>query len=68
VEKPARDFLPRADLGERAVFLRVEIDLERFLAGVQFFAVHKFLAATIHKFHRMSNVLRFGFSQNKDSL
>jgi hypothetical protein len=42
VEEPARDFLTRADLGERAVFFRVEVDLERLLAGVQFFAVHKF--------------------------
>ncbi len=46
VEKPARDFLARADLGERAVFLRVEVDLKRFLAGVQFFAIHKFPSLT----------------------
>ena len=34
VKKPARDFLAGTDLGEGAVALRVQIDLQRFLAGV----------------------------------
>lgn len=34
MEKPAGDFLSGADLGERAVFFGVEIDLQRFLAGI----------------------------------
>jgi hypothetical protein len=40
VEKPARDLLARADLGERAVFGRIEIDLQRLLSRVRFVSVH----------------------------
>jgi len=39
-EKPARDLLPRADLGEGAVFRRVQIDLERLLVRARYFALH----------------------------
>ena len=41
-EKPARDLLPRADLGERAVFRRVQIDLERLLVRARYFALHTY--------------------------
>src|SRR5581483_3683565 len=44
VEKPARDFLPRADLGEGAVALGVQIDLESLMVGVNSFVVHAFPA------------------------
>ena len=40
VKKPAGDFLAGADLGKGAVFLRVEIDLRRLLAGVLFLIGH----------------------------
>ena len=40
VKKPARHFLPRADFGERAVFFRVQIDVERLLVRIELFFVH----------------------------
>ena len=49
MEKTAGDFLSRADLGEGAVFFGVEIDLERLLVGVHFFAVHKFPGSRLAK-------------------
>src|SRR6185436_2100827 len=39
-EKPAGDFLPCANLGERSVLRVVEIDLQRLLMRSQNFAIH----------------------------
>ena len=39
-EKPARHFLAGADLGERTVFPRVQIDLQGLLVGAGDLAVH----------------------------
>ena len=36
MEKPARHLLPRADFGERPVFLGVHVDMERLLMRVEF--------------------------------
>ena len=42
-KEPARHLLPRADLGERAMLRRIEIDLKRFLARFsRFVVIHRF--------------------------
>ena len=41
VEKPAGDLLARADLGERAILVRVAIDLERLPVGAESVVVHE---------------------------
>jgi hypothetical protein len=41
-EKPPRHLLPRADLEKRAIFRRVEVDLQRLLMCVPRFAFHAF--------------------------
>jgi hypothetical protein len=40
-EKPSRDFLARADLGERAVSHRIEVDLERLEVSVRWCLCHE---------------------------
>src|SRR5206468_3763991 len=39
-EKPANYFLPRADLGKRAVPARIDIDLQRLGMGIEDFVFH----------------------------
>ena len=39
-EQPARDFLPGADLGQRAVRCRIEIDFECLAVRVEWIAGH----------------------------
>ena len=65
MKKPARDFLPGTDLGKRAVTLGVEIDLEGFLAGVQFVRAHILVRRKIHKIRCVSNKMRFDFPRRE---
>ena len=39
-EKPAHHLLPRPDLGKRAIAPGVQVDLQSFLIGIEFFVGH----------------------------
>ncbi len=49
-EEPPHHFLARADLGEGAVFFCIQVDLERFLAGIKLFFDHLPCGAQYTKF------------------